>query len=200
MLQEFKEPKNIKMFLNLSASSVLTFIFQQGLPQLLTTLFISWKNDPVALSVFGVSNTVLTLLFIQLIKGIGESTALQTKKYFEQNRNAMVNSYFIKGLLVFLIIFIVFVFLVIFSESWLMWLKIEPEIIPRTKLFLLQSIPFLFFMGLNLFFQEFSTSLGFYLIFKKMNFINLFLTIFLSYLFITVLDFKEFGFVYTKTV
>lgn len=199
-MKAFINLSHLKEFFNLSSSSVLSFIFQQGLPQTLTTLFISRKDDPIALSVFGVSNTVLTLLFVQIVKGMAETTSLKTGTYFTKNNSTKVNNYFYKGLFLFLLLYSLFIVVAVYSEGWLTFLGVEPEIIPRTQSFLIQSLPFLLLMGFNLYFQEFATSLEIVLIFKKMNFVNLLVTIFFSYVFIWKLDYREFGFVYTKTL
>ena len=43
----------------------------------LATLFISKLNDSMALGIFGISNTILTMTFIIVIKGIGEAMSLK---------------------------------------------------------------------------------------------------------------------------
>ena len=42
----------------------------------LATVFISKLNDSLALGIFGISNTILTMTCIIVIKGIGEAMSL----------------------------------------------------------------------------------------------------------------------------
>lgn len=82
---------------------------------MMASIFIGRTNDPMALSVFGVSNTILTLLFIIVIKGLAETTSIKTSYFFNNNRDRELGEYFYKGIIIFLTVYLLFILLVFTS-------------------------------------------------------------------------------------
>ena len=52
----------------------------------MATIWISKLNDKVSLGIFGFSNTVLTMFFIIIIKGVGEAMIHRIKKISKKDR------------------------------------------------------------------------------------------------------------------
>lgn len=72
--------KNLISYIQDVAQYILLFVLQIGIPSLITTLLLSNNGDSLSLSVFGVANTILTMMFLIIIKGIGETASLKIIK------------------------------------------------------------------------------------------------------------------------
>lgn len=92
---------------------------------MMASIFIGRINDAMALSVFGVSNTILTMLFIVVVKGMSEATAMKTSYFYTNNRDREMGEYFYKGIFLYVIVYSVFLFISLTSQQWLTFIDLE---------------------------------------------------------------------------
>lgn len=92
---------------------------------LTATLFIGRLNDPMALGVFGLSNTILTMAYIIFIKGIGEAMSLRVHQNVKKNDDRKIAESFWKAMVLYFMIFLLFSMICFYSSFWLIGIKIE---------------------------------------------------------------------------
>jgi hypothetical protein len=115
-----------------------------GVPSTITTILLSNNGDSLSLSVFGLTNTILTMLFLIIIKGIGETTSL---KLIQAKNNADFNTcnlMILRGAILTLALFIIFSFICLISKFWMTWINFDKILVDNCYPFLLYSLPYIF--------------------------------------------------------
>ena len=100
---------------------------------LTATLCIGRLNDPMALGVFGWSNTILTMAFIIFIKGIGEAMSSRVYQGLKMNDDRKISYNFWKALTLYFFVFLFFSLVCLYSDYWLVKIKIEKLLASKTS-------------------------------------------------------------------
>jgi hypothetical protein len=74
------------------------------------------NGDSLSLAVFGVTNTILTMMFLIIIKGIGETVSLKAIKSKSDGDHSDVLNVFIKGGLLSFGLFFIFTMICLLSK------------------------------------------------------------------------------------
>ena len=85
----------------------------------MSSIFIGRTNDTMSINVFGLANTFVSLLYMTVIKGLGETTAMKSTYFYSINKDKKVGEFFYKGLTVVMMIYSFLFWMVIISNKWL---------------------------------------------------------------------------------
>lgn len=156
---QFLDHWNFAQFLRDVSQFVFLFVLQIGIPSTLTTIFLSRNGDSLSLSVFGLTNTILTMLFLIIIKGIGETTSLKLIHAKNIGELFQCKLIILRGGFCSLGLFIAFGIICILARFWMNWLRLDQILIDSCYPFLLWSLPYTFCQGMTQYLLEFMGSI-----------------------------------------
>ena len=172
----------------------------QGLPMILAVIVLGRLNDSFQIDLFGLSNTILSFLFIFFITAIGESLSIKSSPLNGNKQYARMGEYLWKALSILLVLFVVFTLLVATSYRWLTAIGIKEELSIEAHRFLIYSLPYLALQGFNIIMLNYANAQNITTIYSIVNVASIVIVFFFSKLFIDYMGYMAYGYIYTKTI